>query len=55
LFTVIDLAQTLLCQFGDDETEEQCEELMCPEILATVGLDDVPLVSDPLCALVCEE
>ena len=30
-------------------TEQQCEQNMCPELLAFVGLDDVPLVSDPLC------
>ena len=50
-----ELASQLLCQFGTDETEEQCEESMCPEILEAAGLEDIPLVSDPLCALVCEE
>ena len=51
----VELAQQLLCTFGSDETEQQCEDSMCPQLLVEVGLDDIPLVSDPLCAVVCEE
>jgi len=53
-FLVVDLAQQLLCQFGADETEQQCEDTMCPEILESAGLD-IPLIESAGCALICEE
>jgi len=52
---VFEVAKELVCQFGTDDSEESCEQAMCPMVLALLNLDDVPLVSEPLCAVVCEE
>lgn len=44
----------LICQFGTDETEQQCEDAMCPQILDSLGMDATSFLIQPACALVCE-
>lgn len=51
---VVELAKTLLCDFGTDETEEQCEDVLCPQLLESVSLD-MPLLESLVCGAVCKE
>merc|ERR1712226_391385 len=42
-----DLAKQVLCQFGTDETEAQCESTMCPSLVDKLTHSD--LVKQLLC------
>lgn len=54
-FSAVDLAQQLLCQFGKDQTEHNCEDEMCPDLLKSLGLGFSALVTISTCAAVCQE
>ena len=52
--SVLALAQQLIAQFGTDETEQQCENNFCPELVNKIdGHND--LITHIVCAAVCKE
>merc|ERR1711909_155656 len=48
-----DLAKQVLCQFGTDETEAQCESTMCPSIVDKTTHN--ALTQSLLCVAFCKE
>lgn len=52
--TVLDLAKQLLSQFGCDETEQQCETTLCPQLLNPIDHNNA-LITGLVCSGVCKE
>jgi len=48
------LAQQLVSKFGTAETEQQCEEELCPQLMNPVDHNN-HLVTSLLCAGICKE
>ena len=53
-FTVLQLAEQILSQFGCDETEQQCETHMCPDLVNKIDGHNT-LITNLLCSAVCKE
>ncbi|KAH3871412.1 uncharacterized protein LOC127868493 isoform X2 [Dreissena polymorpha] len=53
-YDIVGLAKQLLSQFGTDETEQQCENQFCPELVDKIDGHNT-LITHIICAAVCKE
>ncbi|XP_045214457.2 uncharacterized protein LOC123564748 [Mercenaria mercenaria] len=51
---ILDLAKQVLNQFGCDETETQCEQTMCPQVVNKLDFGN-SLITALTCGAVCKE